>query len=59
MGRTIGATNKNTVIDPLLSNMSIEERLTLIASLIVKKMLSDKDKNKKIYEVDYDTRATD
>lgn len=59
MGRTIGATNKNTVIDPLLSNMSIEERLTLIASLIVKKMLSDKDKNIKIYEVDYDTRATD
>lgn len=59
MGRTIGATNKNTVIDPLLSNMSIEERLTLIASLIVKKMLSDNDKNIKIYEVDYDTRATD
>lgn len=59
MGRTIGATNKNTIIDPLLSNMSIEERLTLIASLIVKKMLADKDKNIKIYEVDYDTRATD
>jgi len=48
MGRTKGAQNKNTAVNPLLSVMTAEERITLIASLIVEKIHNDQDDGRKL-----------
>lgn len=48
MARTKGSENKNSTIRPLTCEMSDEERLQLVANLIVDRILHDQQKNKAI-----------
>ena len=48
MGRTIGAQNKKKSANPLLSVMTVEERITLIANLIVEEIRNDQGNDCKL-----------
>lgn len=58
MGRTTGAINKNIAINPLLSKMTVEERIALLANLIVKKIIEDEGKTIKICEISHEPVAS-
>ncbi len=51
MGRTKGATNKFTLIEPLHTTMSVDERLTFLANLIINKIQADESNGRKLFNV--------
>lgn len=48
MSRPKGSKNKNSAAVPVYSTFSVEERIVVIANLIVDRILEDQTTNKKI-----------
>lgn len=50
MSRSKGSKNKNSNIRPVTTNLSIEERIKLIANLIVDRIMFEQKQNHKLFK---------
>jgi hypothetical protein len=48
MARTKGSHNKDAMIRPVTSELTVEERIQLLANLIVDRVADDQEKNQRL-----------